>query len=113
MAKISEQSIRFDRVCESKGCLEQELPESKSSNDLWQVMTKKVFNQLFHENLQNKFVEGTVISKYNTRNSMDLRVQRLKLEHNKKRFLYKCPKVWDSIPQPIRDTESIVQLKKA
>ena len=77
------------------------------------VMTYKIVNQLCPEGLQNKFIERSAISKYNTRNSKDLHVQKLKLEHTKRSFLYTGPKAWNSIPQPIRDTESIVRLKKS
>ena len=76
------------------------------------VMTYKIVNQLCPEGLQNKFIERSAISKYNTRNSKDLHVQKLKLEHTKRSFLYTGPKAWNSIPQPIRDTESIVRFKQ-
>ena len=42
----------------------------------------------------------------------DLHVQKLKLEHTKKSFLYTGSKAWNSIPQLIRDTESVVRFKK-
>ena len=38
------------------------------------VMTYKIVNQLCPEGLQNKFIERSVISKYNTRNRRDLHV---------------------------------------
>ena len=44
------------------------------------VMTYKIVNQLCPEGLQSKFIERSVISKYNTRNRRDLHVQKLKLE---------------------------------
>ena len=62
------------------------------------VMTFKIVNQLCPESLQNKFIERSALSKYNTRNMKDLHVQKLKLEHTKKSFLYTCPKAWNSIP---------------
>ena len=76
------------------------------------VMTFKIVNQLCPEGLQNKFIERSALSKYNTRNMKDLHVQKLKLEHTKKSFLYTGPKAWNSIPQHIRDTESVVRFKK-
>ena len=76
------------------------------------VMTFKIVNQLCPESLQNKFIEMSALSKYNTRNMKDLHVQKLKLEHTKKSFLYTGPKAWNSIPQLIRDTESVVRFKK-
>ena len=76
------------------------------------VMTFKIVNQLCPESLQNKFIERSALSKYNTRNMKDLHVQNLKLEHTKKSFLYTGPKAWNSIPQLIRDIESVVRFKK-
>ena len=76
------------------------------------VMTFKIVNQLCPERLQNKFIERSALSKYNTRNMKDLHVQKLKLEHTKKSFLYTGPKAWNSIPQLIRDIESVVRFKK-
>ena len=76
------------------------------------VMTFKIVNQLCPESLQNKFIERSALSKYKTRNMKDLHVQKLKLEHTKKSFLYTGPKAWNSIPQLIRDTESVVRFKK-
>ena len=75
------------------------------------VMTFTIVNQLFPESLQNKFIERSALSKYNTRNMKDLHVQKLKLEHTKKSFFYTGPKAWNSIPQLIRDTESVVRLR--
>ena len=76
------------------------------------VMTFKIVNQLCPEGLHNKFIGRSALSRYNTRNIKDLHVQKLKLEHTKKRFLYTGPKAWNSIPQLIRDTESVVRFKK-
>ena len=76
------------------------------------VMTFKSVNQLCPEGLQNKFIERSALSKYNTRNMKDLHVQKLKLEYTKKSVSYTGPKAWNSIPQLIRDTESIVRFKK-
>ena len=58
------------------------------------VMTYKIVNQLCPEGLQNKFIERSIISKYNTRNRRDLHVQKLKLEYTKRGFLYTGPIAW-------------------
>ena len=76
------------------------------------VMTLKIVNQLCPESLQNKFIERSALSKYKTRNMKDLHVQKPKLEHTKKSFLYTGPKAWNSIPRLIRDTESVARFKK-
>ena len=76
------------------------------------VMTYNIVNQLCPEGLQNRFIERSVISKYDTRNRRDLHVQKLKLEYTKRGFLYTGPIAWNNIPQSIRDTDSIVRFKK-
>ena len=55
------------------------------------VMTYKIVNQLCPAGLQNKFIERSVISKYNTRNRRDLHVQKLTSEYTKRGFLYTGP----------------------
>ena len=62
------------------------------------VMTYKIVNQLCPAGLQNKFIERSVISKYNTRNRRDLHVQKLTLEYTKRGFLYTVPIAWNNIP---------------
>ena len=76
------------------------------------VMTYEIVNQLCPEGLQNKFIERSVISKYNARNRRDLLVQNPKLEYTKRGFLYTGPVAWNNIPQSLRDTDSIVRFKK-
>ena len=39
-------------------------------------------------------------------------MQKLTLEYTKRGFLYTGPIAWKNIPQPIRDTDSIVRFKK-
>ena len=41
----------------------------------------------------------------------NLHVQKLKLEHTKKSFLYTAPTAWNSIPQAIRNAETIARFK--
>ena len=76
------------------------------------VMTFKFVNEFCPKVLRNKFIERSALSKYDTRNIKDLHVQKTKLEHTKKSFLYTCPKSCNSIPQLIRDNESFVRFKK-
>ena len=76
------------------------------------VMTFKIVNEFCPEVLRNKFIERSTLSKYDTRNIKDLHVQKAKLEHTKKSFLYACPKSCNSIPQLIRDNKSFVRFKK-
>ena len=52
------------------------------------VMAFKIVNQFCCEGLQNKLMEKSALSKYNTRNMKDLHVQKPKLEHTKKVFVH-------------------------
>ena len=47
------------------------------------VMTYKIVNQLCPAGLQNKFIERSVISKYNTRNRRDLYVQKRRVHQTR------------------------------
>ena len=76
------------------------------------VITYKIVNQLCPEGLQSKFIERSVISKYNTRIRRDLHMQKLKLEYTKRGFLYTGPIAWNNIPQSIKDTDSSVRFKR-
>ena len=76
------------------------------------VVTFKIVNMLCPEGLQNKFRERSALSNYKTRNMKNLHVQKLKLEHTKRRFLCTAPNTWNSIPQAIRNAEPIARYKK-
>ena len=76
------------------------------------VMTFKIVNMLCPEGLENKFIERSALSNYKTRDMKSLHVQKLKLEHTKKGFLYTAPNTWNSIPQAIRNAETIEKFKK-
>ena len=75
------------------------------------VMTFKIVN-IFPEGLQNKFIERSPLSNYKTTNMKNLHVQKLKLEHTKRSFLYTAPNPWNSIPQAIRNAETIERFRK-
>ena len=47
------------------------------------IMTFKIVNQLCPEGLRNKFIERPALSRYNTRNMKDIRVQKMNLEYTK------------------------------
>ena len=76
------------------------------------VMTFKIFNLLCPKGLQNKFTERSASSNYNIRNMKNLNVQKLKLEHNTRSFFYIVSNAWNSIPQAIRNAETIARFKK-
>ena len=76
------------------------------------VMTFKIVNMLCPEGLQNKFIERSALSNHKTRNMKNLHIQKIKLEHTKRSFLYTAPNTWNSIPQAIGNAESIERFKK-
>ena len=77
------------------------------------VMTLKIVNQLCPEGLQNKCIERSALSKYNTRNMKDIHVQKLELEHRKKVFctLVQKPGIVShsssETPNPLYDSKKI------
>ena len=48
----------------------------------------KIINKICTASLQDKFAEGSTISKYGTRNKTDLQIPRLNLDFSRKRFNY-------------------------
>ena len=76
------------------------------------VMTFKIVSMLCPEGLQSRFIERSALSNYKTRNMKNLHVQKLKLEHTKRSFLYTTPNNWNRIPQAIRNAETIERFKK-
>jgi len=75
-------------------------------------MSFKIVNVLCPEGLQIKFTERTALSNYNTKNMKNLQVQQLKLEHTKRSYLYTAPHACNSIPQAIRNAETIALFKR-
>ena len=72
----------------------------------------QIVNMLCPEDLRNEFRERSALSNYNTKNMKSLHVQKLKLEHAKKSFLYTAPNAWNSIPKAIRMAETIARFKR-
>ena len=70
------------------------------------VMTFKIVNQFCPEGLQNKLIERSALSIYNTRNTKKLHVQKVKLAHTKRSLSRTGPNAWNSNSQPIRDAET-------
>ena len=75
-------------------------------------MTFKIVNQLCPESLHNKFIERSALSRCNIRNMKELHVQKLKLEHANKSFLYTGPIAWNSTPQLIGTPNRLYDSKK-
>jgi len=76
------------------------------------VTMLKIVNILSPEGLQNKFTEISALSNYKTRNMKNMHVQKLKLAHTKRTFLYTAPNAWNSIPQAIRSADTIARFKR-
>ena len=70
------------------------------------TMVHKILKEMCPEVLKGKFIRRTHISKYETRRKNDLQVPKLRLELAKKSFSYVGAKVWNEIPNYIRNVES-------
>ena len=69
-------------------------------------MVHKILKEMCPEILKGKFIRRTHISKYETRRINDLQIPKLRLELSKKSFSYVGAKVWNDIPNDIRNVES-------
>ena len=76
------------------------------------VMVRKILNEQCPEIFKQKFTKRSQISTYETRRLNDLQVPRPRLEITRKSFSYQGTKVWNDIPNNIRDAESISIFKK-
>ena len=76
------------------------------------MMVHKILNEQCPEILKQKFTKRSRISKYETRKANDLQIPRPRLEITKKNFSYKGAKVWNDIPNNIRNVESAALFKK-
>ena len=76
------------------------------------VMVHKILNEQCSEILKQKFTKRSLVSKYETRRVNDLQVPRSRLEITRKSFSYKDAKVWNDIPNNIRNVESAALFKK-
>ena len=75
-------------------------------------MVRKLLNEQCPEILNQNFTKRSQISTYETRRLNDLQVPRPRLEITRKSFSYQGAKVWNDIPNNIRDAESISIFKK-
>ena len=76
------------------------------------MMVHKILNEQCPEILKQKFTKRSQVSKYETRRANDLQVPRPRLEITKKSFSYKGAKVWNDIPNNIRNVESAALFNK-
>ena len=76
------------------------------------TMVHKILNEQFPEILLQKFTKRSQVSKYEKRRANDLRVPSPRLEITRKSFSYKGAKVWNDIPNNIRNVESAALFKK-
>ena len=77
-----------------------------------EVMVHKFLNGQCPQVLKQTFTKRSQVSKYETRRSDDLQVPRTRLEITKKSFSYKGAKVWNEIPNNIKNVESVAAFKK-
>ena len=77
------------------------------------MMVHKILNEQCPEILKQKFTKRFHVSKYETRRANDLQILRPRLEITKKKsFSYKGAKVWNDIPNNIRNVESAALFKQ-
>ena len=72
----------------------------------WATMVHKILKEICPEFLKGKFIRRTQISKYRTQRINDLQIPKLQLELSKRSFSYVGAKVWNDIPNDIRNMES-------
>ena len=70
------------------------------------TMVHKIIKEMCPELLIGKFIRRTQISKYDTSRTNGLQIPKLRLELSKKSFSYVGAKVWNDIPNDIRNLES-------
>ena len=70
------------------------------------IMAHKIPSEKVSRNLKGKFTGRNQISKYETRRMHDLQIPKPRLELSKRSFSYVGAKVWNDIPNAIRNVES-------
>ena len=75
-------------------------------------MVHKILNGQCPDTLNQKFKRRSQISKYEARRVNDLQVPKPMLELTRKSFSYTGAKVWNDIPNNIRNVESAALFKK-
>ena len=70
------------------------------------IMAHKIIGKRCPENLKGKFTRRNRISIYETRKIHDLQIPKPRLELSKRSFSYVGAKVWNDIPNAIRNVES-------
>ena len=75
------------------------------------VKVHQFLNGQYPQALKHTFTIRSQVSKYETRKSDDLRVPRTRLEITKKSFSYTGAKVWNKIPNNIKNVESVAAFK--
>ena len=76
------------------------------------IMLHKILLKRCPENLKGKFTRRNQISKFETRKMHDLQIPEPRLELSKRNFLYVGAKVWNDIPNAIRNVESTHLFKR-
>ena len=69
-------------------------------------MVHKTLREKCPENHKGKFINLTQFSKYENRRLNNLQLSRPLLEISKKRFSYVGAKIWNEIPNNVRNMES-------
>ena len=76
------------------------------------IMTYKMMNGLCPDNLKGKFITRSEISRYSTRNQLDIDIPRQNLEFSKGSFFHSGAKIWNEIPRNIKMSPTISMFKR-
>ena len=75
-------------------------------------MTYKMMNGLSPDSLRGKFIIRSEISRYSTRNQLDIDIPRQNLESSKGSFFHSGAKTWNEFPRKIRMRPTISMFKR-
>ena len=70
------------------------------------IMVHKILRKRCPQNLKGKLTRRNQISKYETRRMHDFQIPKPRLELSKRSFTYVGAKIWNDIPNAIRNVES-------
>ena len=84
----------------------------KLITDDWAIVVHKILAGICPENLTGKFTGRSQIAKHETHKINCLQIPITRLEISKKRFSYVGAKVWNDIPNDIRNVKSTCLFKK-
>ena len=102
----------MNNLCAKFGCHISSNSKDKQGGGIRPPPGIECFKSPRSDRVKQKFTKRSQVSKYETRRANDLQVPRPRREITKKSFWYKGAKVWNDIPNNIRNVESAALFKK-